>query len=46
MSFTLSETLSAAGLDVMEMLSKGEGSKRVKLTPYSTPIQYRRIAAS
>ena len=46
MSFTLSETLSAAGLDVMEMLSKGDGSKRVKLTPYSTPIQYRRVAAS
>ncbi len=39
MSFTLEETIGDGFLEVMESLKKGD----VLLTPYSTPIQYKRI---
>lgn len=39
MTFQLTETLSDHGLDVLEIVRK-DG---VKLTPYDTPIEYRRI---
>jgi len=38
-TFRLIETLSRDGLDVMELVHK-DG---VKLTPYDTPIEYRRV---
>jgi len=39
LTFRLIETLSPEGLDVMELVHKNG----VKLTPYDTPIEYRRV---
>jgi len=39
LTFRLIETLSLDGLDVMELVHKNG----VKLTPYDTPIKYRRV---
>ena len=38
-TFTLEETISSDGLDVMENVVKGG----ISLTPHKTPIEYRRV---